>query len=59
MGSLRAGTPAHLTLIDPEEETVIDVDKFRSKARNCPFAGWRVKGRVLLTIVDGVVRYSL
>lgn len=59
MGSLRAGTPAHLTLIDPEEETVINVDKFRSKARNCPFAGWRVKGRALLTIVDGVVRYSL
>ncbi len=57
VGSLRPGTPAHITVIDPDEEWVIRADRFRSKARNCPFDGWSVRGRVLLTIVDGIVRY--
>ena len=28
---------------------------FRSKARNCPFDGWSMRGRTLLTMVGGKV----
>ena len=36
----------------------IDVNKFRSKSRNCPYHGWSVKGRIEKTIVGGEIRYS-
>jgi dihydroorotase len=39
--------------VDPNAEYVIDVDSFQSKSRNCPFHGRRVKGRVILTAVEG------
>ncbi|WP_448382067.1 dihydroorotase [Desulfosoma sp.] len=57
MGSLQPGLPAHVTVIDPEAEVVIDPEGFQSKGRNCPFRGWSVRGRVVLTLVDGLVRY--
>lgn len=59
MGSLREGGPAHVTVIDPDAEYIIDPESFQSKGRNCPFRGWAVKGRTVLTVVDGIVRYSL
>ena len=49
---------ADLVIFDPNEAWVIDASQFRSKARNCPFDGWKVKGRVCATIVDGKVVYK-
>lgn len=57
MGSLQPGFPAHVTVIDPEAEVVIDPEEFQSKGRNCPFRGWSGRGRVVMTLVDGLVRY--
>lgn len=57
MGNLQPGFPAHVTVIDPDAEVVIDPEGFRSKGRNCPFRGWNVRGRVVMTLVDGLVRY--
>lgn len=33
----------------------IDPGKFQTKGRSCPFEGWKVAGRCLLTAVDGKV----
>ena len=52
-GSLAAGAPADLTLLDPEVRWTIDAAKFVSKSRNTPFNGWTVMGRPWKTIVGG------
>lgn len=57
-GTLGAGKQADVTIIDPDAEYEIDVNTFRSKSRNCPYHGWKVKGRVEKTIVGGEIRYS-
>jgi dihydroorotase len=44
---------ADITIIDPGLEWVVDVNTFASKARNCPFDGWKLKGRAVMTIVNG------
>jgi len=58
-GSLTVGEPADVTIIDPEAQWTIDVEKMRSKSRNSPFDGWSVRGRATTTIVGGDVRYRL
>ncbi|MCD6292376.1 MAG: dihydroorotase [Deltaproteobacteria bacterium] len=58
-GSLKPGQAADLMIVDPELEWVVDPDKFYSLARNTPFAGWYLKGRVVKTIVDGQIVFSL
>ncbi len=58
-GTLRAGSDADVTIIDPELEWTIDPDQFRSKSRNTPFGGWKVRGRAHTVIVAGEVRFSL
>jgi len=50
-GSIAIGSPADLALIDLNDDFTIDPLKFQSKARNTPFDGWGVKGRVKLVII--------
>jgi dihydroorotase len=57
-GTLAKGDRADITIIDPNAEYTIDAAKFQSKSRNCPYSGWRVRGRVEKTIVAGEIRYS-
>jgi dihydroorotase len=57
-GTLAVDAPADVTLIHPEQEWTIDAERFRSKSRNTPFDGWKVRGRAVMTIVDGTVRYQ-
>ncbi len=57
-GSLEPGSVADITVIDPEMESVVDPEKFESKARNCPFAGWKLKGWPVLTIIDGRIAWQ-
>ncbi len=57
-GSLKIGNDADITIIDPEKEMIIDPDKFVSKAKNTPFAGWRVKGIPVYTIVNGKIVFK-
>ncbi|MCK5914500.1 MAG: dihydroorotase [Deltaproteobacteria bacterium] len=58
-GTLAVGRAADLMIIDPELEWSVDPEKFYSKARNTPFAGWQLKGRVVKTIVDGKIVFAL
>jgi dihydroorotase len=57
-GTLGNTMQADVTIIDPDAEYEIDVNTFRSKSRNCPYQGWKVKGKVEMTIVGGEIRYS-
>ena len=56
-GTLKVGSAADVTLIDPEVEWTIDAGKMSSKSPNTPFDGWPVRGRAAMTIVGGDVRY--
>lgn len=38
---------------DLDEQYTIDPEEFMTKGRSCPFEGWNVKGRCLMTVVDG------
>jgi dihydroorotase len=52
-GSLTAGAPADLTLLDPAAEWTVEPGRFESKSRNTPFRGWTLTGRPWRTIVGG------
>lgn len=58
-GSLAPGSPADLTIIDPDAAWTIDAGSSRSRSRNTPFHGRRVVGRAVCTIVGGRIRYRL
>ena len=57
-GTLGKGRQGDVTIIDPDAKYEIDVNKFRSKSRNCPYHGWKVAGKVEKTIVGGEIRFS-
>jgi len=57
-GTLKIGSAADVVVFDPEKEITVDREKFRSKAKNCPFQGWKLNGSVLFTIVNGEVVYT-
>jgi dihydroorotase len=54
-GDLSVGMPADITIVDLDREWVVSVNEFESKGRNCPFDGWKLKGRAVMTIVGGKV----
>jgi dihydroorotase len=50
---LEPGDPADLVLIDPQARWTVEPDRFHSRGRNSPFAGWQLEGRALATICGG------
>jgi dihydroorotase len=56
-GTLATGADADVTIIDPRHEWTVDPSRFRSRSRNTPFSGWRLRGRADTVIVGGEVRY--
>ena len=56
-GSLQRGYHADLTIFDPKARWICDVRKSHSLARNSPFDGWQLTGRVVATIVGGKIIY--
>jgi dihydroorotase len=58
-GTLAVGADADVAIVDPNEQWEVDPGKFRSKSRNTPFVGWKVKGRVKTTLVGGRIVFAL
>jgi dihydroorotase len=52
------GSVCDLTIVDPAREWVFDRRQSRSRSRNTPFDGWKLKGKAVTTIVGGRVVYE-
>ncbi|MGE0823900.1 MAG: dihydroorotase [Candidatus Binatia bacterium] len=57
-GTLAVGAPADVVLFDPHALWLVAADKLQSKSKNTPFVGWELKGKVILTMVEGRVVYA-
>ena len=57
-GEIAEGGLADFVIIDIDKEYEIDSSKWYSKGKNTPFNGYRVKGQVMTTIVDGNVVFN-
>ena len=57
-GSIETGKIADITIFDPNEEYVYTKEMIVSKAKNSPFIGKKLKGKVKYTIVNGKVVYE-
>ena len=57
-GSLAPGEPADVSVVDLERKRAVDPERFASKSRNTPFAGWSLKGWPVLTIVGGRIVWN-
>ena len=54
-GTLAEGAPADVTVIDPDLQWTVDVNKFYTRGRHSPFNGRQLKGKAVLTVVDGKI----
>jgi dihydroorotase len=52
-GTLSEGVDADITVIDQDIEWTVTGAKFKSKSKNTPFDGWKLRGRAVHTIVGG------
>jgi len=57
LGRLQIGGPADITVFDPNLEWTYRAAEGRSKSRNSPFDGWKLKGAATATIVGGKIVY--
>lgn len=55
---IRAGARADLSAFDTESDWVVDPERFRSRSRNTPFGGWRLRGRPVYTVAGGSVAHD-
>ncbi|MEX1185627.1 MAG: dihydroorotase [Gemmatimonadaceae bacterium] len=58
-GTLERGAVADVTVFDPRAEWTVDPAAFLSKGRNTPYAGEKLHGRAIFTIVDGEIVYTM
>lgn len=54
-GSVEVGKEANMTVIDLNEEWLVDASKFKSKCRISPFDGYKLKGKQKMTIIKGKI----
>jgi dihydroorotase, multifunctional complex type len=52
-GSLEAGMPADITVIDLDKEWIVASDEFYTRGTHSPYVGHRLKGKAVMTVVDG------
>ncbi|PKN68928.1 MAG: dihydroorotase [Deltaproteobacteria bacterium HGW-Deltaproteobacteria-12] len=57
-GTLENGAAADITVIDPQLTWTVNAKSFCSKGRNTPFHGWEMRGKAVLTIVGGEIKYA-
>ena len=52
-GTLKPGSPADVTVFHPDGKVTIRAASFRSRSRNTPFDGWKLRGHPVATFVEG------
>ncbi|MCB9254380.1 MAG: dihydroorotase [Bdellovibrionaceae bacterium] len=57
-GDLKPGSDGDVSIFDPSAEYAIDKTTFKSKSRNTPFDGYKVRGKVRFTVTGGKVIYN-
>lgn len=57
-GTLEVGKAADIVILNPDMEYVVNVEDFASMGKNTPFAGKKLKGQVMITLVNGEVVYK-
>jgi len=57
-GTIKVGSDADITIIDMEKLWMVESQELRSKGKNSPFLGWTIKGKAILTIVEGEIKYQ-
>ncbi|HVO68089.1 MAG TPA: dihydroorotase [Syntrophales bacterium] len=57
-GTLKIGVDADITVIDLDKNWTVDRSRLRSKGKNTPFDGWIMKGKALMTIMGGEIKYQ-
>ncbi|MBA2333984.1 MAG: dihydroorotase [Blastocatellia bacterium] len=56
-GTLKPGSTADITIIDPDLTWTYSNADSRSKSKNSPFDGWQFRGGPVATIVGGEIRF--
>jgi dihydroorotase len=56
-GTLKTGVDADITVIDLHRNWTVDRNSLRSKGKNTPFHGQAMKGRAIMTIMGGEIKY--
>lgn len=59
MGHLSVGAHADVCIFDPKATWKVEPAALKSQGKNTPFNGYTMQGRVLHTIVEGHIAYSL
>ena len=57
-GTLRVGVAADVTILSPDRTWTFEEDMILSKSRNSPFLGWKFKGGIVSTIINGQIRFE-
>lgn len=56
--TLTAGQPANIILVDIDRTWTVDPQKLHSKSKNTVFKGMSLKGKNLMTISGGIIRFD-
>ena len=54
-GEIKKGAAANLTVIDLDKEWSVNASEFKSKCRISPFDGMKLKGKAVMTIINGKI----
>jgi dihydroorotase len=57
-GTLRVGSSADVTILDPDYPYEVEATTLRSRGKNSPFLGWRLRGAAVATLVSGEVIFE-
>jgi len=57
LGTLRAGAPANIAILNLDQEWIVNSRNFASKGKNTPYDGYQFKGKVMATIANGEIVY--
>ena len=58
LGTLKAGAPANITILDPDREWIVNSRNFASKGKNTPYDGYKFKGKIMAAIANGKIVYK-